>query len=207
MIVDGLRVLVLIAQGISTTELIPVADMLRRVRMEVVIAGIDGPQALKADSNMNIVPDNSLDDALKRGPFNVIVIPGMEQSAYLVSQNQKAKKLVQEHVAQKKLVGALGAGCLTLMEFGVGKGKRFAASPGFIEVMMSEDKKKEWKFVKNETVVIDGNFITSHGMWTAMDFAFDLIEKLRGKKEADTLADFVLHIRHRKNATLIPVKM
>ncbi|XP_059469166.1 Parkinson disease protein 7 homolog [Neocloeon triangulifer] len=192
----SLKALVIIADGVSTTEIIPPIDMLRRVNIFVTVAGVDGPQPVKADSDVMIAPDSSLDDALKKGPYDVVILPGSEQCSYLVAQSKQAAEFVSAHAAEKKIVGALGFGCVTLVNFGVGKGKKISASPFYEGIVKNMDKNKEWTFVENENLIFDGNIITTKGGLYAMDFAFDLLQKLVGKKAADELAQFVIHTRN-----------
>lgn len=65
------------------------------------------------------------------------------------------------HVAEKKVIAALGAGCLAAMRLGAGKGKKIAASPHLAEKMKTLNADKEWNLIESEPVVIDGKTIKS----------------------------------------------
>jgi putative intracellular protease/amidase len=67
--------------------------------------------------------------------------------------------LLATHVAEKKVIAALGAGCLALMRLGAGKGKKIATSPHLAKQMKALNVDKEWNLIEIEPVVIDGKTI------------------------------------------------
>jgi len=40
------------------------------------VAGVVGDEIVKTGANVNVTPDSSLDAALKKGPFDLIILPG-----------------------------------------------------------------------------------------------------------------------------------
>lgn len=46
------------------------------MQVEVTLAGVEGDGPVKCSRNVNIVPDTSLESALKKSPYDVIVLPG-----------------------------------------------------------------------------------------------------------------------------------
>jgi protein DJ-1 len=44
--------------------------------VSVTVAGVDGPGPVKCSRDVVIVPDCSLADAVKKGPYDAVVLPG-----------------------------------------------------------------------------------------------------------------------------------
>ena len=44
--------------------------------MQVILASVSGSEAVECSRHVNIVPDASLEDALKKGPYEVVILPG-----------------------------------------------------------------------------------------------------------------------------------
>jgi protein deglycase len=72
-------VLVPLAQGCEELEAVTIIDILRRAGITVVSAGLDaGP--VKASRGTVLVPDTTLDAALKHG-YDMVVLPGGQPGA------------------------------------------------------------------------------------------------------------------------------
>nr|CAD7570484.1 unnamed protein product [Timema californicum] len=63
-------------EGAEEMELVISVDVLRRAGVGVTIAGLSGKDPVKCSRDVIIVPDSSLEDALKKGPYDVVVLPG-----------------------------------------------------------------------------------------------------------------------------------
>ena len=46
------------------------------LQIVVTLAGLAGPDPVKCSRNVKIVPDSSLEEALKNAPFDIVVCPG-----------------------------------------------------------------------------------------------------------------------------------
>ena len=68
--------LVLLAEGAEEMEFVISADVLRRAGISVTVAGVNGNSPVKCSREIVICPDAGLDDALKKGPYDVVVLPG-----------------------------------------------------------------------------------------------------------------------------------
>ena len=56
------RALVIIAEGSEESEAVITIDMLRRSGVEVILAGLNGSDAISGDNKIKIVPDTSLEE-------------------------------------------------------------------------------------------------------------------------------------------------
>ena len=68
------RVLVPLAEGCEELEAVTIIDLLRRAGIEVVVAGLN-PGPLQASRGVVLLPDTTLDEALKTD-FDMVVLPG-----------------------------------------------------------------------------------------------------------------------------------
>lgn len=167
-------VLVPLAAGFEDLEAITITDLLRRAQIDVVTAGLtDGP--IRGSRGTTIVPDTTLDQALKRA-FDMVVLPGGQPGATNLEQDSRIRTLLQKMAGQGHYTAAICAAPRVLATAGLLDGKHATSFPG------SLDAKQFPKIrVENLDVVTDGRIITSRGPGTAMDFTLTLIELLAGK--------------------------
>jgi len=174
------RVLVPLAQGCEELEAITIIALLRRAEVEVVTAGLDD-QPVIASRKTKIVPDTTLDRALKED-FDMIVLPGGMPGAQHLDDDSSIHELLKNMASSGKFVGAICAAPKVLANAGLLKGKRATSYPGFIDKLGLEDVKSTGKAVE-----CDGKIITSRGAGTAMDFALKLVEVLVGTEKRDSV--------------------
>lgn len=165
------RVLVPLAMGFEELEAVTVIDLLRRAGIEVCSAGLTaGP--VRGSRGTVIVPDMALDEALQHA-YDMVVLPGGQPGSNNLKADVRIIALVQRMAAAGQYTAALCAAPTVLAAAGVLQGKRATAFPGSLERMALADVS-----VVTQTVVVDGQVITSRGPGTAMDFALTLIELL-----------------------------
>ena len=85
------------------------------------------------------------------------------------------------------MVSAICAAPSVLGEAGLLKEKNATSYPGFEEKLVGA-------FVSKESVVVDGNIITSRGMGTAIPFALAIVEYLLDKETADKLGESIIYV-------------
>lgn len=169
------RVLVPLAPGCEELEAVTIIDLLRRARIEVVTAGLQsGP--VTGSRNTVLVPDTTLDDALRRD-FDMVVLPGGQPGARNLGNDPRIIALLRRMAQQQKFTAAICAAPAVLAEAGVLEGKRATAYPGALDPARYPAVKLE-----SLAVVTDGKVVTSRGPGTAMDFALELIELLTDAK-------------------------
>jgi len=171
-------VLIPLAQGCEELEAITVIDLMRRAGIEVVSAGLDD-KPVKASRGTVIVPDTTLDEALKK-EYDMIVLPGGLPGADNLDNDLRIQNRLKQMASQNKYTAAICAAPKILASAGLLSGKQATSFPGVLEALNLPDIK-----LSTQPVVTDGKVITSRGPGTAMDFALDLIEKLVGKVKRD----------------------
>ncbi|MCW8888731.1 MAG: DJ-1/PfpI family protein [Gammaproteobacteria bacterium] len=179
-------VLVPLAPGFEELEAVTIIDLLVRAGVEVISAGlVAGP--IKASRGMVIHPDMSLDEALKR-QFDMVVLPGGLPGADHLNRDSRILELLKTMASQGKYTAAICAAPKVLATAGLLDGKSATSYPGVIENLGLNTTQ-----ISQQSVVIDGNVITSRGPGTAMEFALTLIETLVGRDKRDEVAKGLLY--------------
>lgn len=171
-------VLIPLAQGCEELEAVTVIDLLRRAGITVVTAGLDN-QPVTASRGVRLIPDTTLDEAVKQG-FDMIVLPGGLPGADHLNNDPRIHKLLKEMHDQGKYTAAICAAPKVLANAGLLANKSATSYPGVLENMSVLDM----QFI-DAPVVKDGQVVTSRGPGTAMDFALELIEILVGRDTRD----------------------
>ncbi|MDH2915780.1 MAG: DJ-1/PfpI family protein [Gallionella sp.] len=170
------RVLLPLANGSEDLEAITVLNILRRAGIEVVSASLDG-QSIRGSRGTMLIPDTSLDDALKHD-FDMVVLPGGQPGTNNLKADTRIIQLVQRMAAKDRYVCAICAAPSILATAGLLDGKRATSFPGTLDSFPSVSRQPQ-------AIVEDGKLITSRGPGTAMDFALTLVERLTSKTKRD----------------------
>ncbi len=167
-------VLVLFADGSEELEAVTVVNILRRAGVSVTLAGLNaGP--LRGSRGTLLVPDATLEDALKHG-YDMVVLPGGQPGTDNLKADARVLKLMQQMFHQGKYVTAICAAPSVLATAGLLDGKQATCFPGALDAFPQVMQ-------RSLAVVEDGKLITSRGPGTAMDFALTLVERLSGKEK------------------------
>jgi len=166
-------VLIPLAQGCEEIEAVTVIDLLRRAGIEVVTAGLtEGP--VHASRGVVLLPDTTLDAALQQA-FDMVVLPGGMPGSKHLTDDAHLRTLLKQMAASGKFVAAICAAPMALHAAGLLEGRWATSFPGVLDRLPGSHH------YSSDTVVVDGNIVTSRGPGTAMDFALTLIELLAGK--------------------------
>jgi 4-methyl-5(b-hydroxyethyl)-thiazole monophosphate biosynthesis len=169
-------VLLPLANGSEDLEAITVLNILRRAGIEAVSASLDG-QAIRGSRGTMLIPDTSLDEALKRR-FDMVVLPGGQPGTNNLKADARIIKLLQHMTTEGCYVCAICAAPSILATAGLLDGKRATSFPGALDAFRRVSRQPQ-------AVVEDGKLITSRGPGTAMDFALTLVERLSGRSKRD----------------------
>ncbi|MDH3354883.1 MAG: DJ-1/PfpI family protein [Chromatiales bacterium] len=179
-------VLVPLAPGFEELEAVTIIDLLVRAGVEVTSAGL-APGTINASRGVVIQPDITLDEALTRS-FDMVVLPGGLPGADHLNDDLRIQNLLKTMAAQGKYTAAICAAPKVLANLGLLDGKSATSYPGSLDQTDCSNIQ-----INQQSVVIDGNVITSRGPGTAMAFALTLIEILVGKGKRDEVAKGLLY--------------
>jgi 4-methyl-5(b-hydroxyethyl)-thiazole monophosphate biosynthesis len=170
------RALVLLAEGSEELEAVTLIDLLRRAGVQVTVAGLQaGP--LRASRGVMLLPEVALEAVLEQ-EFDLLALPGGQPGTKHFKADARVLALVRRMAAAGKLVTAICAAPSVLAAAGVLDGRRATCFPGALDAYPQVQQQRA-------AVVEDGQFITSRGPGTAMDFALTLIERLCGRAKRD----------------------
>ncbi|CAI0395240.1 unnamed protein product [Linum tenue] len=179
------QVLVPIANGSEEMEAVMIIDILRRAKVNVVVASVEEKLEILASRKVKLEADMLLDDAAKLS-YHLIVLPGGLGGAQAFSKSEKLVDLLKKQHGSNRPYGAICASpALVLEPHGLLKGKKATAFPAMCEKLSDQSE------VENR-VVVDGNLITSRGPGTSMEFGLAIVEKIFGRDKAMEIAKAML---------------
>lgn len=181
-----MKIIVFLADGFEEVEALTVVDYLRRVDIEVDMVSITENTEVVGAHNIRVIADKLMKDIKDIDSYDGLVIPGGLPGATNLRDNKNVIELVKDMNSKDGLIGAICAGPIVLERAGIIKDKDVTSYPGFEEELESSS------YIKN-SVVRDGNIITSRGPFFAVDFAIEIVSYLLDKKTAQELKDDILY--------------
>ena len=136
--------------------------------------------------NIKVLADKVIEDIKDLNAYDGVVIPGGLPGATNLRDNKDVIDIIKDMNGKDKLIAAICAGPIVLEKAGIIKDKNVTSYPGF------EDQLTSSLYIK-ESVVKDGNIITSRGPSLAVDFAIKIVSYLLDEKTAQDLKDDILY--------------
>lgn len=167
------RVLVPIADGSEELEAVTIIDILRRAKIHVTVASLDG-EIVTASRGVRLQPDSDLDAALA-DDYDMVVLPGGAKGADRLEADERIHQLLLKMANSGKFTAAICAAPRVLAAAGLLDNRKATSYPGALD-----GKAVDGMQYSDAPVVQDGKVITSRGPGTAMDFALKLVEQLAG---------------------------
>ncbi len=174
-----MRALVPLAEGFEEIEAVTIIDVLRRAGIDVTVAAV-GDMRPTGSHGISIECDAPL-EACDREEMEAIVLPGGPGTMRL-RESARVRDVVMRFAARGAVVAAVCAAPVVLEACGLLEGRRATSHPDLAAEM------KSCRYVE-ESVVEDGNIITSRGAGTSIEFAAAVVKRLAGENAArDILA-------------------
>ena len=173
-------VYILLGTGFEETEAIAPLDLLRRAGIPVMTVGLNG-KTVYGGHGIGVETDVSVGQ-MDLTDMDMIVLPGGLGGVASIRSCQEALDAVQFAWNNGKFVAAICAGPTVLADFGITEGKHATCYPGCEEGMGNAI------MAENVPCVRDGNLITGTSAGCAISFGLMLIEALKDKETADTIA-------------------
>lgn len=173
-----------LADGCEEVEALTVVDILRRAEIEVETVSIMGRNHVISSHNVEIVADILFeaitDDA------EMLILPGGIPGTPNLAAHAGLDRLIRESADKGIYLAAICAAPTVYGEKGLLKGRKATCYPGMEDGLTGAE-------VSYDKVVTDGNFITSRGLGTAIDFGLKLVEILKDKDTADAIAHKIVY--------------
>ncbi|XP_038888999.1 protein DJ-1 homolog C [Benincasa hispida] len=174
------RVLIPIANGSQGIELVTIADILRRAKVDVVIVSVEKSLQILTSTGTKIVADKLIKDAVE-STYDLIILPGGAAADERFIKSRILRKMLKEQDSAKRIYGAVCSSPAFLFKQGLLKDKRAIAHPSL--------ETKSTDGVDTAKVIIDGKLITSKGSYNVIDFALAIVSKLFGHARARSVAE------------------
>lgn len=169
------KVYVFLTDNVEETEAITVIDMLRRAEIEAVTVSITGNILVVGSHGIRFYAD-ALFDELDFSDGDMLILPG-GPGTESYKKHEKLIRLIRYYYDNKKYIAAICAAPTVFAEIGLLNGK---TAVGYTDML----EKYEGINISDEPVVQDGLIVTSKGPATAMHFAAEIIEILKGAETA-----------------------
>ncbi len=176
------RVLCLLTDGFEEIETITPIDLLRRAGIDVVVVSMGKDLHATGRSGITIAADRLFGADILPENFDLLLIPGGPGVAKL-REGGLAAKLACEFHAQGKILAAICAAPLVLMDAGLLEGRKFTAH---------SSTRNELPDSFDDRVFKDGPIITSRGAGTSIDFSLAIITALAGADAASQVATSIM---------------
>ncbi|CAH9081822.1 unnamed protein product [Cuscuta europaea] len=175
------QVLIPIANGCEEIEVVTVVDILRRAKVNVVVASVQKSAVTLASNGIKIVADMLIDCAAE-STYDLIILPGGDVGVERLQRSRTLKKMLKEQELGGRIFGAMCSSSPTLLQKqGLLKGKKTTAHPSVIS--------KVDDVIEGARVVVDGKLITSQGLSTAIEFGLAIVSKFFGHARARSVAE------------------
>ncbi|KAF6145782.1 hypothetical protein GIB67_016231 [Kingdonia uniflora] len=176
------RVLIPIANGTEGIEVVTIVDILRRAKVNVVIASVEKSMQIVASQNTKIVADKSIGKAAE-SVYDLIILPGGVTGVERLLKSRALKKLLKLQEFEGRIYGATCSSPAILHKQGLLKDKKTTTHPSTVSKLTNQVDNA------NAGVIIDGKLITSKGLATVTDFALAIVSKLFGRARARSVAE------------------
>jgi len=165
-------------------EIIILVDILRRAKINVVLASVEKSLTILGSQRMKIVADKSITSA-SDSIYDLIVLPGGPAGAERLHRSRILKKLLNLQMQAGRMYGGVCSALKVLQQQGLLEDKTVTAHHAVASELTCQ-------VIDQPKVVIDGNLITGKGLGTVVDFALAIIRKFFGHGRAKAVANGIV---------------
>lgn len=172
------KVVMVLADGFEECEAIIPADVLRRLEVDILLAGLDSYK-VRGSHDIFVEADCRV-HSLDFSEVAAVILPGGMPGAANLRESQLVMDLIHAVNDNKGIVAAICAAPIALYRAGVINGKKITCYPGFEETLRDVN-------YTGKMTEVDGNIITGKGPGAAFEFSVRLAEALGKKNEVKEL--------------------
>lgn len=178
-----------LADGCEEVEALTTLDLLRRAGLEVRTVSIMGHKNIIGSHKIEILADllfEELDSS--QAEADMLILPGGMPGTTNLAAHEGLAQLIRSQDAKGGYLAAICAAPTVYGEMGLLNGSEATCYPGM-------ESGLKGAVVKEDPVVVSGNYITSRGLGTAIDFGLKLIEILKDPFTANDIAEKIVYRR------------
>ncbi len=176
---------IFMANGCEEIEGLTVVDILRRAGLDIEMISINETKEVTGSHGITFMADTLFENVNFDG-LDAVVLPGGMPGTLNLGGHAGVVATIQTFAEEGKLVAAICAAPSVLGAAGILNGKHAVCYPGF-------EEKLTGAIVSEDTVMTDGNVITSRSMGTAIDFALAIVKYFKGEDAAADLKQSLVY--------------
>lgn len=180
-----------LADGFEEIEGLTVVDLLRRAKIDVDMVSVMGRKEIVGAHQIKVVADTLIEE-MDFSHSKMLVLPGGMPGTLYLKEHAQLRSLLLTFYEEGKQIAAICAAPTVFGDLGILEGKRAVCYPGMEDGLVGAT-------VCFDPVMTDGTITTSRGMGTAIDFSLRLIALLKGREEAERLAEQIVYKEGKMN--------
>ena len=173
------------ADGTEECEALLVADLLRRARVEVIIASAMGRLALVSSHGIHLNADALAED-VDYSDVDMVILPGGLGGVHSILACDTAMNFIRLAYEDGKYIAAICAAPTILAQLHITDGRKATCYPGLEEKMGAA-------VMTACGAVQDGRVITGRAAGSADEFGLLCLQALKGKAAADQVAADIVY--------------
>lgn len=173
------KYILILADTFEEIEAITQVDFLRRAGILVDMISITGKIEVTSNRGITVIADDVIEN-INSKEYNGIIIPGGLPAAFNIRDDEMVIKLVKKFNDEKKLIAGICAGPSVLAKAGILKGRKAVIFPGMEKELLDAN-------ICYDAICVDENIVTARGAGLALEFAYTLVRKIKGKVQEKQL--------------------
>lgn len=173
------KYMLILTDTFEEIEAVTQVDFLRRAGIVVDMISITGKIQVTSNRGITVIADDVIENIIPDEYFGII-IPGGLPAAFDIRDDERVLKILKDFNKQNKLIAGICAGPCVLAKAGVLKGRDAVIYPKMESELLDAN-------VKYDAVCVDENIITARGAGLALEFAYTLVRKIKGKVQEKQL--------------------
>lgn len=184
------KVYVFLATGYEEIEALTVVDLLRRAGIDCQTVSVMETKQVTSSHNVTVTADLLFSEIEENA--DMLVLPGGIPGTPNLAAHKELGVLLKNQFQAGRWVAAVCAAPTVLGGLGILDGKRATCFPSKMPELICGEK-------VTDSVVVDGNVITSRGMGTCIEFGLKMIEVLKSKDAADEIGKKIVYYKDSVN--------
>lgn len=177
-----------LAPGCEEIEALTVADILFRAGIACHTISVAEGREVTSSHNVTVVAHKHIDEVDLNG-YDMLVLPGGIPGTPNLHACEKLMDAVRAFAQADRPLSAICAAPSIFAKEGLLKGRNATSNPGF-QAVLAECGATVYA---DKPVVVDGNFITSQGMGTAIDFALEIVRHYQGDQGVESMKPKIVY--------------
>lgn len=174
-----------LAEGFEEIEAVSIIDIFRRAEIETLVVSVTDKREVTGAHNISVTAD-TLFEEVDYDQVKMIVLPGGMPGAKNLNNHSGLGKQILHFYSEGKLLGAICAAPLVFGNLKILKDKKATCYPGYEDQLIGAD-------VTGNDIEVTGNIVTGKGAGVAIPFALRIVEMLKSKQLADSLAKKLIY--------------